>query len=74
MKTFGENTKGVLAYGDWREVAIPNLSAWISITQKKMIFYDDSNLEMIGVEPDVKLNPEEEEKWVDIVKEEIEKS
>lgn len=73
VKTFGENTGGFVSYGEWRKIEIPNFPAWISMTQKKMIFYDNSDFEMIGIEPDVKLNPDNEKDWKNIVKNEIEK-
>ena len=73
VKTFGENTGGFVSYGEWRKLEIPNFPAWISMTQKKMIFYDDSDFEMIGIEPDVKLNSDDEKNWINIVKQEIEK-
>ena len=73
VKTFGENTGGFVAYGEWRKLEIPKLPAWISMTQKKMIFYDDSDFEMIGIEADVKLNPDDEVNWINIIKKEIEK-
>lgn len=37
------------------------------MTQKKMIFYDDSDFENIGIEPNVKWNPEEEHTWVEFL-------
>ncbi|MBO4234770.1 hypothetical protein FO675_10795 [Riemerella anatipestifer] len=73
VKTFGENTGGFVSYGEWRKLEIPNFPAWISMTQKKMIFYDDSDFEMIGIKPDVELNPDNEKDWLEIVKKEIEK-
>lgn len=73
VKTFGENTGGFVSYGEWRKLDIPNLPAWISLTQKKMIFYDDSDFEMIGIKPEIELNPDEERNWIEIVKQEIEK-
>jgi hypothetical protein len=73
VKTYGENTGGFVSYGEWRKLEIPNFPAWISMTQKKMIFYDDSDFEMIGIEPDIKLNPDDEKNWINIVKTEIEK-
>lgn len=73
VTTFGENTEGMVSYAEWRKLEIPKLPAWISMTQKKVIFYDNSDFEMIGIEPDVKLNPDEEYNWFEIVKKEIEK-
>jgi hypothetical protein len=73
VRIFGENTGGFLSYGEWRELEIPNFPAWISMTQKKMIFYDNSDFEMIGIEPNINLNPNDEKNWLNIVKSEIEK-
>lgn len=67
VKTFGQNTMGALTYGDWREIQIIDFPARIGLTQKRMIFSNDINLEMIGITPDVLLNPDNEEQWVDIV-------
>ena len=73
VKTFGENTGGFVAYGEWRKLEIPNFPAWISMTQKKMIFHDDLDFEMIGIEADIKLNPDDESNWIETVKSEIER-
>ncbi len=73
VKTFGENTGGFVAYGEWRKLEIPNFPAWISMTQKRMIFHDDLDFEMIGIEADIKLNPDDESNWIEIVKNEIER-
>lgn len=73
VKTYGENTGGYVSYGEWRKLEIPNFPAWISMTQKKMIFYDDSDFETIGIQPDIELNPDFEKDWTNIVQKEIEK-
>lgn len=74
VKTFGENTAGMVSYGEWRKLLIPNFPAWISLTQKRMIFYNDSDFESIGLSPDQQLNPDSEKEWINIVQEEIEKN
>jgi len=73
VKTYGENTGGAISYGEWREIKIPNLPAWISMPQKRMRFYDGSDFEMIGIKPDIELNPNEEEKWIKYILMEMEK-
>ncbi len=73
VKTFGENTGGFVSYGEWRKLEIPKLSGWISMTQKKMIFYNDADFEMIGIKPDVELDSSHENQWIELVKYEIEK-
>lgn len=72
VKTLGENTAGMVSYGEWRKLEIPDFPAWISMTQKKMIFYNDADFEMIGIEPDIPLNPDDEINWINISKREIE--
>ncbi|MGV8993668.1 MAG: hypothetical protein ACOH1O_06150 [Flavobacterium sp.] len=43
------------------------------MTQKRMIFHDYLDYEMIGIEADIKLNPDDESNWIEIVKNEIER-
>ncbi|SRR5690554_744651 len=73
VKTYGENTGGYVSYGEWRKLEIPNFPAWISMTQKKMIFYDDSDFETFGIKPYIELNSDFEKDWINIVQKEIEK-
>lgn len=61
IKIVGENTGGVLQYGEWRRVDIPNFPAWISITQKKWEYSDGIDLETIGIEPDIPIDVSDEE-------------
>ena len=49
LKTFGENTGGLVSYSKLRKLEIPNLSTWTGLTQKKMIFYNDADFEIIGI-------------------------
>lgn len=63
VKIVGEYTAGVMSYGDWRKLEIPDFPAWISITQKKMSFYDSIDFETIGLKPDVILDQEDQSNW-----------
>jgi hypothetical protein len=72
VKIIGENTAGVLQYGEWRRVDIPNFPAWISITEKKWEYSGGVDLEMIGIQPDIFIS-ENEKDWVKITLQEIEK-
>ena len=69
---FGENTSGTVSYGDWREIFLPGLPIWVSCTTKKMTFFNGKDIEQIGVEPKVKLNPEQENTWIEQVQYELE--
>jgi len=66
VKTFGEHTSGTLSYGDWRELKIDGLPAMISLTTKKMTLIDKSDIESIGIAPDVELDENSTSKWLDI--------
>ena len=41
--------------------------------QKRMIFHDDLDFEMIGIEADIKLNPNDESNWIEIIMNEMER-
>lgn len=69
---FGENTSGAVSYGDWRQIQVPGLPIWVSCTTKKMTFFNGKDIECIGVEPDVKLDDEHENKWIELVRQYLE--
>ncbi|MCW4469778.1 S41 family peptidase [Flavobacterium sp. MFBS3-15] len=72
VKVVGKNTAGVISYGDWRKVELPDFPAWISITQKKMTFHKYTDLEMEGIQPDIILK-RNEAYWKEIALDLIEK-
>lgn len=73
VKTFGENTKGAISYGDWVPVKLPELNIWVALSTKKMIFKNNEDLENIGISPDVDLSPASEKDWLNIVLRQLEK-
>jgi len=70
---FGEATGGIVSYGDWREIKIPGLPIWVGCTTKKMIFFNGAAIESIGIKPDVQLNPDNENSWIEEVQQYLEK-
>jgi Peptidase family S41 len=61
----GENTAGMVSYGDWRPIEIPELPIFVSCTTKKMVFFNNQDIESIGIKPDILLNPENENDWIE---------
>lgn len=73
VKTFGENSKGAVTYGDWRPVQLPELHIWVAITTKKMIFRNNEDFESIGISPEIDLKYANENEWLKITLEQIER-
>lgn len=73
VKTFGENSAGAVSYGDWMPMDLPELNIWVAITTKKMIFKNNEDFESIGISPDIDLKYANENEWLNIVLEQIEK-
>ncbi|HLD52407.1 MAG TPA: S41 family peptidase [Sediminibacterium sp.] len=73
VKTFGENSKGAVSYGDWMPMDLPELNIWVAITTKKMIFNNNENFESIGISPDIDLKYTNESEWLNIVLKQLEK-
>ena len=73
VKLYGENTSGMLGYGDWRAVKMPHLPIEISMPTKKMFFRNNEDYESTGIPPDIQLDPEAENDWVKQVQAHIEK-
>lgn len=65
---FGENTAGAVSYSDWRAIQVPGLPIWVSCTTKKMTFFNGKDIECIGIEPEIKLDPEKENDWIEHVR------
>ena len=70
---YGENTAGMISYGDWRKVYMPCLPIWLSMPTKKVFFRNNADLESIGIEPKIKLDINQEENWVKTVQADLEK-
>lgn len=64
VQTFGENTNGMLSYGDWRRVDVPDLPIFITLTTKKMVFVNGADIESVGIKPDFLLDSENEPNWI----------
>jgi hypothetical protein len=73
VKTFGENSKGAVSYGDWMPVQLTDLNIQVAITTKKMIFKNNEDFESIGISPNVDLKYTNENDWLKIILEQIEK-
>lgn len=73
VKTFGENSAGALSYGDWMPVPLTDLNIWVAITTKKMIFKNNEDFESIGISPDIDLKYTNENEWLKIILEQMEK-
>ena len=73
VKTFGENSKGAVSYGDWMPVQLTDLNIRVAITTKKMIFKNNEDFESIGISPDVDLKYATENEWLKIILELMEK-
>lgn len=73
VKTFGENSKGAVSYGDWMPLKLTDLNIRVAITTKKMIFKNNEDFESIGISPNVDLKFTNENDWLNIILEQIEK-
>jgi hypothetical protein len=73
VKTFGENSKGAVSYGDWMPMDLPELNIWVAITTKKMIFKNNEDFESIGISPDIDLKYINENEWLKFILEQMEK-
>jgi C-terminal processing protease CtpA/Prc len=70
---YGENTGGMISYGNLRKVEMPCLPIYFSLTTTKMYFRNNEDFESIGLEPKKKLDIDKQDKWVEIVQKDIEK-
>jgi Peptidase family S41 len=70
---YGEHTGGMVSYGDWRKLPVQGLPVWITMTTKRMVFFNGADIESIGVAPQISLNPEREDEWIKIVQQAVEK-
>jgi hypothetical protein len=73
VQTYGENSAGAVSYGDWLPVELPDLNIWVAITTKKMVFKSNEDFESIGISPDKDLKYTNENEWLKIILEQIEK-
>jgi C-terminal processing protease CtpA/Prc len=73
VQTYGENSAGAVSYGDWMPVELPDLNIWVAITTKKMVFKSNEDFESIGISPDKDLKYTNENEWLKIILEQIEK-
>ncbi len=69
---YGENSTGAISYGDWREALIPNLPIGLTLTTKKMVFADGTDIESIGVTPHISLEHTKESEWINQIKTDLE--
>jgi C-terminal processing protease CtpA/Prc len=73
VKTYGENSKGAVMYGDWMPLHLPELNISVAITTKKMIFKNNEDYESIGILPDIDLTIRNENEWLEIILKQMEK-
>lgn len=73
VKTYGENSKGAVMYGDWMPLHLPDLNISVAITTKKMIFKNNGDYESIGISPDIDLSIRNENEWLEIILKQMEK-
>jgi hypothetical protein len=73
VKTYGENSAGAVSYGDWMPVELTDLNIWVAITTKKMVFKSNEDVESIGISPDKDLKYTNENNWLKIILEQMEK-
>jgi hypothetical protein len=64
VKLYGENTGGMVSYGDWRKIPIKGLPIFITATTKRMVFFNGADIESIGIAPKLFLNAEREDIWI----------
>lgn len=70
---YGENTAGMISYGDWRMVDMPCLPVFFTICTLKTYFRNQEEIESTGIAPNVHLDPDHEENWIDEVRKLMEK-
>lgn len=73
VQTYGENSAGAVSYGDWMPLELYDLKIWVAITTKKMIFKSNEDFESIGISPDKDLKYTNENEWLKIILEQMEK-
>jgi hypothetical protein len=73
VRTFGENSAGAVSYGDWRRLELHELKIWVAITTKKVIFSGLEDFETIGISPDINLSHSNEEEWLQMILDEMER-
>ncbi|MCB9190008.1 MAG: hypothetical protein H6600_06820 [Flavobacteriales bacterium] len=73
-KVYGENTGGLLSYGDWRPYEVKDLGIWVSITTLHIINKYDLDFEKIGITPDINLQDQPENSWILYVQNDLEKN
>lgn len=73
VKTYGENSKGAVMYGDWMPFQLPELNITVAITTKKMIFKNKEDFESIGISPDIDLTIRNENEWIELILKQMER-
>ena len=68
----GENTGGMVSYGDWRRIELPELPIWVTCTTKKMTFFNGQDIESIGITPNILFDATNENKWIEQVQKYLE--
>jgi hypothetical protein len=69
IKTFGENTNGMVAYGFVKEHKTPNCGFTFIITTKK--YSSRLKYEFLGVQPEFILEKEKESDWIKIIEQKL---
>lgn len=73
VKTYGENSKGAIMYGDWMPFQLPELNITVAITTKKMVFKNKEDFENIGISPDIDLSNRNENEWIELIQKQMER-
>ena len=73
VRLFGENTAGMISYGDWMKVDAPCLPVNLTIATKKEHLAGNADYESIGIAPALKLDEAHEENWITEVQKNLEK-